>query len=66
MVNTKGSGQAGVDCQGFSVHCGALHLTSSFLHLTSLASIFLIKSEGHPRQFEELFYLSRGREKFLS
>ena len=30
------------------------------------SSIFLIKSEGHPRQFEGLFYLSRGREKFLS
>ena len=24
------------------------------------------QSEGHPRQFEGLFYLSRGREKFLS
>ena len=64
MINTKGSGQSYVDCQGFSVRCGALHLTSSFLHLTSLASIFLIKSEGHPRQFEGLFYLSRGRENF--
>ena len=33
-----------------SVRCGALHLTSYLLHLTSPASIFLVKSEGHPRQ----------------
>jgi len=49
MINTKGSGLTGADCQGFSVRCGALHLTSHLLRLTFLASIFLIKSEGHLR-----------------
>ena len=63
---TKGFGLTGADCQGFSVRCGALHLTSYLLRLASLASIFLVKSEGHPRPFTRSFYLSRGREKFLS
>ena len=55
MINTKGSGQSYVDCQGFSVRCGALHLTSHLLHLTSLASIFLIKSDCHLHPFVSLF-----------
>ena len=50
----------------FLVRCGALHLTSSLWHLTSLVSIFLIKSDCHLHPFTHLFYLSRGREKFLS
>ena len=56
----------GMLCQDFSVRCGAYISPhpSDISHLSS--SIFLIKSEGYPRLFEGLFYLSRGREKFLS
>ena len=64
MINTKGSGQSYVDCQGFSVRCGALHLASYILHLTSLASIFLIKSDCHLHPFVSLFISPVGEKNF--
>ena len=53
-------------CQDFLARCGAyiLPLPSDISHLPS--SIFLIKSEGHPRLLTRSFYLSRAREKLLS